>query len=240
MMRIFTFCLLTLMASVTAAQNYTLMTTLPPKVAKGEVATESFFIEVAQETFKRADLHLRTKKGAWIKNQNKVMAAQAAKGLMIVPLTRTEDREAKYDWILPIITYKLIFVTNDRAVDISNIEALKSMPVCAFRESPAEYKLKELGFEKIHARVHEQKCFHGLKKKTEKIMLAHGKISAAKGYKLVRGNSEKLIYGPEFSEETIYLASTKGAVSDDDKAKLIQAFESLKADGSFEKTRAKY
>lgn len=222
------------------AQSYTLLTSVPSKVAKGETSAEGFFIEVLTEAFDRAGLSLRTKKDAWVRNQQKVAQAQAEQGLIIAPLTRTPEREKQYDWIAPVETYKLVFITNDRSVDISNTEAIKNTAVCVYRESPAEYKLRELGFTKIRARVQEQKCFQGLKKGRDKIMLTHGKIAANKGYKLVKGNPEKLIFGPSFDEEKLYLAGTPGAVSKADQEKIKAALRAMKTDGTLDSIRNKY
>ena len=204
----------------------------------GEKSTENFFIEIIQETFARSGLKLNIKKGPWIRNQKKVIEAAPNKGLVITPLTRTKDRESSYDWILPISKYKLTFITNDQSIDITNINTLKNIPVCAFRESPAEYKLRDLDFTKIRTKVQEQKCFQSLKLETGKVMLAHGKIAAIKGYKLVGGNPDKLIFGKSFSEKILYLASTKNAIPGIDKKKLKDAFESIKADGTYHKKYA--
>ena len=240
MKQLITFGVLALLSSFCFAQDYTLETALPSKVAKGELSSASFFVEIMQETFKRSGLKLKTHKDLWIRNQKKVMSAKPSKGLLITPLTRTKDRENSYDWILPITTYKLQFITNDRTVDIGNIEALKTIPVCVYRESPAEYKLRDLGFKKIRTKVQRQKCFQGLKKKTTKAILTHGKIAAIKGYKLIGGNPDTLIYGRSFAEETLYLASTKGAMSDSDKQTLNDTFNALKTDGTYDKILAKY
>jgi hypothetical protein len=100
--------------------------------------------------------------------------------------------------------------------------------------------LIKLGFTKIRTKVQEQKCFQGLNNKTIAVMLSYGKISANKGYKIIGKNPEQLIYGKSFSEQTVYLASTKKAVSDDDKKKLTDAFADFKADGTFDKIYATY
>jgi len=240
MKRLLGIYVLSLFSSFAFAQSYTLMTTETSRIAKGETSTESFFIEVVQEIFKRSNLGLRVKIEPWIRSQKKVASADPKEGLVISPLTRTDERENTYDWIVPITTYKLQFVTNDRTVDISNLEGLKKEPICAFRESPAEFKLKALGFTKIRTKVQEQKCFLGLKKHAEKVMLAHGKVSASKGFKLAGGNPKKLIYGRSFAEESLYLASTKGAVSKRDIEKLRTALDNIKKDGTYAMIRDKY
>ncbi len=240
MKRLIVTLVLSLLSVSAFAQGYTLLTSLPTKVADGEKATEGFFVELLEEVFTRADIPMRIKKGVWVKNQELVAKAKARDGLVIAPLTRTEEREKDYDWILPIIDYRLVFITNDPKVDISNIEAMKSRPVCVYRESPAEYKLRELGFQKIRTRVQEQKCFQGLKRGSERIMLTHGEIAATNGYKLVKGKAEKLIFGPKFDKEELYLAASKGAVSEKDKEKLQTALKSIREDGTFKKLLAQY
>jgi len=235
MKQLITLCLLTFISSFCLAQNYTLITTLPSKSVKGEKSSASFFVEIMEETFIRSGLALRTEKGHWIANQKKVISASPSKGFVITPLTRTKEREDAYDWILPITNYKLQFITNDKSIDITNLEDLKTQPVCAYRESPAEYQLRDLGFTKIRTKVQEQKCFQGLKKQTTKVMLAHGKLAAIQGYKLIGGNPEQLIYGRSFAEEILYLASTKGAVSPEDKKKLADAFDAMKIDGTYKR-----
>ena len=216
------------------------MTTQPSKVADGEKNVESFFIEIANEIFSRSKLELKVKEGHWIRNQKKVSTAKAKDKLLITPLTRTDEREDLYDWILPIFTYKLQFVTTDKSVDILNIDALKNLPVCAYRESPAEYKLRALGFTKIHAKVQEQLCFKNLSNNSISVMLAHGKIAAAKGFEIINEDPERLIYGRSFPEETLYLASTKGAMSKADQKKINDAFLAIKADGTFKKIHSSY
>jgi len=216
------------------------MTTQPSKVADGEKSTESFFVEIASEIFSRSGLNMNIKKGHWIRNQKKVSTASAKNKLLIIPLTRTKGREDLYDWILPISTYELQFITTDNSIDISNIDALRNSPTCVLRESPAEYKLRDLGFTKIRAKVQEQICFKNLSMKIVNIMLAHGKIAAAKGFKIINKDPGKLIHGNSFPEETLYLASTKNAVSDPDKKKLNDAFMAIKADGTYDKIYATY
>lgn len=235
MKHMITACLLTLASSICFAQHYTLMTSEPAIVAEGEKSTESFFIEIVNEVFARSGIKLKIEKGHWIRNQKKVSAASPHKALLITPLTRTEEREDSYDWILPLSTYKLQFITTDKSIDIANIDALRNLPVCVLRGSPAEYTLIKLGFTKTRTKVQEQKCFQDLNNKTGAVMLAYGKIAADKGYKIIGGNPEQLIYGKFFSEQTVYLASTKNAMPDEDKKKIIDAFAAIKADGTYDK-----
>ena len=123
-----TTCLLALASSICLAQNYTLMTTEPSRVADGEKSTESFFVEITNEVFARSGLKLNVKEGHRIRNQKKVSEASPQKALLITPLTRTKEREDSYDWLLPLYEYKLQFITTDKSIDINNICLLYTSP----------------------------------------------------------------------------------------------------------------
>jgi len=234
-------CFITLFSSSCLAGGYTLMTINTPNSKNKDVKTaEGFFIELLNEMFSRAEIPLRTKQEPWIRSQEKVISADPKEALVIAPITLTTERKAQYDWITRLVSYRMQFVSNDKGIDISNLEKLKSLPVCVLRASQAEAKLKGLGFANINASVFEHRCYKEMKAGTTKVILMHGRAGAENNYKIAGGNPSELVYGLEFPEEQLYLASTKGAVSEDDKTKLINALENIRKDGTYEKIRAKY
>lgn len=218
------------------AQSYTLMTIKQ----KEKENVENFFIEVSKELFKRADLGLRVKSSHWIQAQKKVVSALPDKKMLITPITRTPEREKDYDWLLPLESYTLQFVTNDPDLDISKLDALVELPICVFRESPAEFQLRGLGFTNIKAQVQQKKCFKLLESKKVQVVLAHGQLAAIKRYKQAGGKVDDLTFGAAFEEKTLYLASSKQAVAPSHKKKLEKALEDMKFDGTYEKMRDKY
>lgn len=227
-------------SSVSMAKDFTLLTSEPARNAKTEVSAEALFTEVIREAFRRVDMDVKVKKGPWIKAQRTVMRSEPKDRYLIAPITRTEEREDKYDWILPLSTYRLQFVTTDKEADLTDLEALKNEEVCVLRESAAEYKLKEWAFPDIVSRVQEQKCFQGLKTGKQRVVLAHGNRVAKALYQQVGGDTKALIFGRPFSEHTVYMAATKASVSDDMKQRLTHALEAMKIDGTYDKIFSKY
>lgn len=236
-----TLCLIAIFSSSCWANGYTLMTINTPNSNNKEVKTaEGFFIEVLNEMFGRAGLPLRTKEEPWIRSQEKVISASPREGLVIAPLTRTEEREDQYDWIVSLVEYQMRFVTNDKTMNIATLDALKQQPVCVLRASLAEARLVALGFKNIRASVFEQRCYKEMLDGSTKVILSHGQIGAEKNFKNVGGKIEELVFGLEFPKEEFYLASTRKAVSEADKAKLVKALEDIRSDGTYNKITAKY
>jgi len=240
MKKIILLCTLTILSSFVLAADFTLLTSEPGRKAKAELTAEALFIEVVKEVVMRADLTVRTKKVPWIKAQKTVKNAPPSDHLLIAPLTRTKEREDDYDWIVPLASYKLQFVTTDKTIDLADIKLLKEQAICAFRESPAEYKLKELGFPDILSRVQVQKCFKDMMKGKQKVVLAHGERVARVRYEQIGGDPKELVFGRPFTEYTVYLASSKAALSDSMKQKMRNAMDAMKIDSSYEKIFAKY
>lgn len=227
-------------SSALAARDFTLLTSEPGRKAKAEVSAEALFIEVIEEVFKRADLNVNVKKGPWIKAQRTVMAAKPNERYLIAPLTRLKQREKDYDWILPLSSYRLQFVTTDKNTNLKDVEALKRKEVCVLRESAAEYKLKEWEFPDILSRVQVQKCFKGLESGKQEVVLAHGERVASALFQQVGGDPKDLIFGRPFTEYTVYMAAAKDAVDEPTKQQLLNALDAMKIDGTYDEIFAKY
>lgn len=222
------------------ARDFTLLTSEPGRKAKAEMSAEALFVEVIKEVFKRSDLNVKVHKGPWIKAQRTVMRSEPSDRYLIAPLTRIKEREDDYDWIIPLSSYRLQFVTTDKSADLKDLDALKREEICVLRESAAEYKLKEWEFPDILSRVKVQKCFKGLESGKQKIVLAHGERVANALYQQVGGDPKDLIFGRPFSEYTVYLAATKASMTEQTKQELLNALDAMKIDGTYDEIFAKY
>lgn len=241
MKKILTLCFVILFSSSCLAEGYTLMTINTPNSKNKDVMTaEGFFIELLLEMFSRSDIPLKIKLEPWIRSQEKVIAADPKEALVIAPITRTAERENQYDWVASLVNYRLQFITNDKNIDISSLDKLKTQPICVLRASQAEARLRQLAFPQINASVFEHRCYKEMLAGGTKVILMHGREAAERSYRNAGGKAEDLIYGLEFPEEQLYLASTKGAVSEADKSKLNQALDGMKKDGTYEKISSRY
>jgi polar amino acid transport system substrate-binding protein len=239
MQRLLTLCFTTLFCSSCLASGYTLLTFATPS-EKDAVTTTDFFIDLLNEMFGRADIPLRTKQEPWIRSQQKVISASPNEHLLIAPLTRTAEREDHYDWVVRLAEYRLQFVSNDKTLNLNNIDTLKAVPVCVLRSSPAETTLRELGFTSIRANVFEQRCYQDMREGKIRLVFSHGNISAEVTYVNLGGKSEDLIFGGEFPEQAVYLAGTRNAMAPEDREKLVQALEMLKKDGTYDRISARF
>ena len=73
--------------------------------------------------------------------------SQTKSAIGILPLARVPEREAKYTWLVHILSDPyVLFAKKSSHVDISTIEAARNLRVGTFRGSLAEIVLPKLGF----------------------------------------------------------------------------------------------
>lgn len=110
------------------------------------VSQDGFIVEIAETALRRAGVEFDTVYAPWKREQ--AMVQKNANSFM-APLTRLEHREDLYIWIAPVNISFLQLVTRSDLLVGAPIESLQDIPVTARMESPAEFKLKDLGFRAI-------------------------------------------------------------------------------------------
>jgi polar amino acid transport system substrate-binding protein len=65
---------------------------------------------------------------------------------LIIPLTRTPEREKDYQWIAPLISYNFVIATHGGRAPPRTIEEAKKMSLGVLRGNPMENVLPKLGF----------------------------------------------------------------------------------------------
>ena len=217
----------------TVGQSMEMVSGEIPPYSSEKQGAQGIAIDLVKEVFKRAGMELNIVFKPWARAQHLVQTAPENKGLLIAPLTRTANREPLYEWIIPLVDYKLQMVTNDSGVPIGDEAAMKNEKICVLRSSPAEYKLQELGYSKVDTKNTELECLQLLKHKRTKAVLCHGFLLGVHNYKQFGGNPGELIKGVSYPGGTIYLAASKGTVNDDDQAKFKTILENMKKDGIY-------
>lgn len=107
---------------------------------------DGFVVEIVETAFKRAGVPFKAVYAPWKREQT--MVQKHPNGFM-APLTRVEHREKLYAWVAPVNISFLQLVTRSNALYEAPFEELKGMQVAARMESPAEFMLKDLGFQSI-------------------------------------------------------------------------------------------
>ncbi len=212
---------------------------IPPYTSENREA-QGICLDLVRELFKRSGIGLEVTFFPWARAQHNVLTGPGGKGLLITPLTRIPKRESLYDWILPLYEYKLQLVTNDRAIPVHDEVDMKAFEICVLRESPAQYKLEEEGFKKVYALTTELKCLQLLKHKRAKAVLVHGILMGIHNYKEFGGDPKELIKGVAYPGGAVYLAASKGMVSQGVREGLQRAMDGMKSDGTYDAIVGKY
>ncbi len=225
-------CLLVFVPAIGSAMDM-VSGEIPPYSSEKQ-GEQGIAIDLVKEVFKRAGIDLNLTFKPWARAQHVTQTAPEGKGVLIAPLTRTPNREALYEWIIPLLEYKLQMISNDPAVPVSDEASMKNEKICALRASPAEYKLEEMGYNKVGSKNTELKCLQLLKAKRVKAVLCHGFLLGVHNYKQFGGDPAELIKGVSYPGGTIYLAASKGTVDDDLQTTLKRVLSEMKADGTYD------
>jgi len=228
------------LAQPVLAEDYRLLTAEIPPFTSMEEGYKGLFLDVIEELMQRTGDKVELVYQPWKRSQADVAMASADKKMLIAPLTRVLEREAKYDWILQIYQYSMVFVALDPRVEINNMEALKQVPVCVIRESPGQYKLRRLNFANIVDRGDESQCYKMLESGRVKAVFSHGVIMSRWNYTRQGGEANKLIFGARFPAIPIFMSSSKGVINDESKARFHIAFDEMVVDGTYRQILDKY
>lgn len=121
----------------------------PPYVS--EQGQAGFFVDVLKELAQRSGLAITIQHYPWGRAQ---LLAAGHSELVIAPLTRTDEREPHYQWIIPVLSdpyylYRLRHPGNAAT-------PLSDGMIVVQRDSPGEYFLRNSGFANLQAVTSEQ------------------------------------------------------------------------------------
>jgi polar amino acid transport system substrate-binding protein len=168
-----------------------------------------------------------------------LVAVHETPGVLIIPLTRTPEREANFKWVAALFDNTGRLFSVGRAAPIKTLDEAKDLTVGIMRGSAFEKALKQLGFSHLEAAQNDE-----LNAK----MLAAGHIDAWAGSELVQrylfaktgGDSSKLQQGPLLGDPPqIYVAGDKNFPEADAKA-IADSVDKLRSSGKLDAILKKY
>lgn len=131
--------------SALAAEALHLVTgALPPFSMADDTAEPGVLVEVAVEAARRAGWTLRPVFQPWARA---VLTAQQQPRTLVVPLTRTPEREAQFQWIARIGLQDFGFLNRTGQARIDGLAQARALKVGVLRGSPHAKRLSELGFD---------------------------------------------------------------------------------------------
>ena len=210
-------------------------TPLPPYVMKGE--KPGYVIELIRFFAEEMDQTIEVTLTPWARAQQRAMNEG---NLLIAPLTRTPLREEYYDWLIPLHDYRIWLVAIDPDIDISSIDSIRQQLVCALRESPSSHALSQLAIDNVVLFNDDRKCMQLMVLGRIKVLLAHGKTQALWSYALEGHDPAELRFGHSMTGGTLYLASSKGMLTEDQKIRFRELFLTIKKNGFFDHLIEKY
>lgn len=191
--------------------------------------------EVTAKAAAMAGYQLQVKTPPWARAQRTV---QTGVDQLIIPLSRTPDREDQYTWIAPILTMDRAFFSLDKRVASFDEARITFARIAVGMGSAQEVKLREQGFgtEQIYPlKIGESPAQ----------LLRMGRVDAwfngvpESRYIWRQVSATPLQEGPSLMRSDLYLACSKRC----DPAmvqKLRQAVEALRANGTIERIAHKY
>ena len=192
-------------------------------------------VEMLTEMAKRANIEVNLKFEPWSRAQSDT---QAGKDLAIIALTRTPEREPKYTWIVPLLSDPLWLHATRGDLNISALDKASTLNISVLRGTPQEDTLRQAGLTKLDLTTDDDSGAKMLKAGRVDAWFTRG-MSASYSYGKIGGDPKQLLRGAETATPPMYLAGSRD-FSPELAAKLNKAFESMKADGSYDKIVKSY
>jgi len=155
----------------------------------------------------------------------------------ILALTRSPEREPFYSWIVEIVLDDLVLVGGN-GVDVSSLAAVRDRPTGVLRTSGAEALLRESKFSRIEPASEE--WVNALKLRDRRIdaWLAP-RLMVLFGWREIGGDASNLNIGQLVRRSPIYFAGSRDLPATEIQ-RWQDAFEQLKADGTYDRILAFY
>lgn len=116
----------------------------PPLSMAGGVGQQGIVADAARQALALAGYGVNTSVLPWLRAQR---AVQQGQDLLIVPLSRTPDREASYTWIAPIMSMDRAFFSLDQRVESFAQARQTYRRIAVGMGSAQERKLRDEGFD---------------------------------------------------------------------------------------------
>jgi polar amino acid transport system substrate-binding protein len=212
---------------------------IPPYVYLDKDVEKGVLVEIVQAMAKKVGHSGKITFLPWQRAQTLTRESRQSRPRLIIPLTRSKDREPHYQWIVKLLEDDAVLVTR-KGVRPKITRAADAQPlrVGALLGSPLESELHDLKFVRVQAGVDEgvnaQKLYGG----RIDVWFA-ARMVAPFVYKLKGYDPKELQMGASLRVNELYLAASPSLSATESKA-WQTAFRDLQTSGAYEKIVAKY
>ena len=199
----------------------------PPLTTEASGKPSGVVLEILREAGKKAGVPLKFRFLPWLRAQREVLDQS---DVLIIPFTRTPDREAHYQWIAPILAFDTVLVTV--ADPPASLEEARKLVVGYVGGTSFKDEAERAGFTRVEESVDDV---------TNAKKLTFGRIGAwittdlmAPGvYRQAGVNPADLKYGPKLGPTKVSYAAASPGFSKETARKIADAVDQMKADGSW-------
>ena len=201
----------------------------------GEPGQRGVLLDLVEALLKRADLAVQPEFFPWARAM--LLAGEKPRTL-ILPLNRTPDREAKFQWVLKLYAQHFVFLSLANKPRVETIEQARELRISGLRGSSNLGKLQQEGVHRLYQATSIADMHRALER---------GLVDAIYGSELIhtdawrRGGHDpaRLQAGLSLESADIWMAA-QGGVTDAELAKLREAHDAMLADGSIERLFKRY
>jgi polar amino acid transport system substrate-binding protein len=191
-------------------------------------------LEILREAGKRAGVPLDFVFLPWQRAQ---LEARSRADVLIIPFTRTPDREALYQWVAPALEFDTVLVTLTDPP--ASIEEARKLIVGYVRGTSFRDAAQEAGFPHIEESIDDVTNAKKLKRGHIQGWITMD-IMAGGVYRQAGFDPTELKYGPKLGQTKISYVAASPAFPQETAKKIADAIDQMKADGSLQAIVKRY
>lgn len=211
---------------------------LPPMTMPGEPGQRGVLLDLVEAMLKRAELDAAGPEFfPWARA---MLVASDKPRTLIVPLNRTPEREARFQWLVKLYAQRFSFITLANKPRIDSMEQARRLRIAGLRGSSILDGLQQQGVSP--GRIYQAASITDMQRALER-----GLADALYGSELIHADAWRrsgrdpalLQTGMTLESAEVWLAAQSG-ITPAEQARLQQAHEALLADGSVERLFKRY
>jgi len=209
---------------------------IPPFCFEADGRQTGIVVDMLGEVAKARRVGFNIRFVAWKRAQAET---QSANDQLIIPLTRTPERERLYTWIAPLITYHFVIVTAGDRPAPRSIEEARGLSIGVLRGNPMEQLLPQMGFSNV---------VPGNTEEGNARLLQAGRIDAwvvadivaRDVFRRAGGNPKDLHVGPRVGEPMSIFLAASPQFPEADRKLLADELNRLRNSGEIERIVNRY
>ena len=217
--------------SVVRAGNHSEVTLVSTELMSGlleqtDQGVEGIYPDFFAQAADKADVRLNYRIVPW---SRAVLETEKSADYLLFPLTRTTEREPRFNWLAKLWEVPICFLTVTRPIN-SYEEAKKLEGIMVWRGSSHQQRLKELGFTNL-VPFDDPRLVEGvLAKRTNAAWYTpcNEGLSLCESFNL----KHDIIIGEAVDNETVWLAGGNHYLSTEEKQRFIKAVSELAPEGA--------